>query len=298
MSGRSRNWCWTLNNYTPDEIARIERDAAPAAKYVVYQPEVGENGTKHLQGFVSFENPRALAGVKRLFGTERIHLEVMRGTIDQACAYCTKDDTRDPEAGFGVVEFGTKPDGPGQGARTDLVSIGERLRAGETITTVAEAYPADFIRYASGIRSYQALFQPQRDFKTRIWWYYGSTGTGKSHAARLQFPEAYWKNPTHNWWDGYVQKMAVIIDDYRCNFCHFSELLRLFDRYPLQLQVKGATIQFFSEDIVVTAPHRPEVMWASRTAEDLGQLMRRVEVIRLFGEEPQVPAMVEGFRPA
>lgn len=55
-------------------------------------------------------------------------------------------------------------------------------------------------------------------------------------------------------------------------------------------------MQFRAKDIVITAPHRPEIMWAGRTAEDLGQLMRRIEVVRLFGLEPAQPS-VAGFEP-
>ena len=269
----------------------------PAAIWVVYQPEIGANGTPHLQGAVVFENPRTMGGVKRLI-SPRVHLEVMRGTPAEAHAYCTKDDTRDAGAGFGPVESGTIPDSPGQGARTDLALIGECISQGQSLASIAQAHPADFIRYHGGIKAMQSLVVASRTWKTRVWWYYGTTGTGKSHAARLQFETAYWKNPSHTWWDGYDPgNESVIIDDYRCNFCHFAELLRLFDCYPLQLQIKGGTVQFRARDIVITAPHRPEVMWGGRTAEDLGQLMRRIETIKLFGEEPVVAPRVAGFEP-
>jgi len=90
----------------------------------------------------------------------------------------------------------------------------------------------------------------------------------------------------------------VIIDDYRCNFCEFNMLLRYFDEYPLNVQIKGGTVQFAAPNIVVTAPQRPEVMWQTRTVEQMQQLLRRIEVIELFGEEPPPPAMrVEGFEP-
>jgi len=293
---RSRNWCFTINNYTDEDRDRILANRDEFV-WLIYQPEIGANGTPHLQGAVVFANPRAMGGVKRLL-SPRAHLEVMRGTPAESAAYCSKDDTRDTGASFGVFEHGDMPAGPGQGARTDLAAIGQRLVEGASLAAIAQAYPSDFIRYHAGFRALQSQVVTVRKWKTRVWWYYGTTGTGKSHAARLQFEDAYWKNPTHTWWDGYDPGTeSVIIDDYRCNFCHFSELLRLFDEYPLQLQVKGGTVQFRARDIVITAPHRPEVMWQGRTAEDLGQLMRRIEVIRLFGEEPVVAPRVAGFEP-
>ena len=299
MGGRSRHWCWTLNNYVLDQREHIANVVAPAADFLIYQPERGEQGTPHLQGFVSFKNPREFAGVQRLFGPCRVHLERMRGTVGQAIAYCRKEDTRDGDAGFGVESFGREPDGPGQGSRTDLDVIGKRLREGETIKAIAQDHPGDFIRYHRGFIAYANLFAPVRNQKSRVHWFYGSTGTGKSHAARERAPDAYWKSAAHTWWDGYDGRSDVVIDDYRTSFCKFSYLLNLFDEYQFQVEVKGGTINFAAKNIYVTAPQHPRKMWASRTDEALAQLMRRIEVIELFGEEPEEPALaiVEGFNP-
>lgn len=293
-----RHWCWTLNNYTVEHREHIANTVAPAAEFLVYQPERGEQGTPHLQGFVSFENARTFAGVQRLFGPCGVHLERMRGTIGQAVAYCRKEDTRDADAGFGVVSFGREPDGPGQGSRTDLDAIGKRLREGETVKAIAEDYPGDFIRYHRGFIAYANLFAPVRNAKSRVHWFYGTTGTGKSHAARERAPDAYWKSAAHTWWDGYDGRSDVVIDDYRTSFCKFSYLLNLFDEYQFQVEIKGGTINFAARNIYVTAPQHPRKMWVSRTDEALAQLMRRIEVIELFGEEPDEPdARVEGFNP-
>ncbi len=299
MGGRVRHWVWTLNNYNAEQREHIASVVAPAASFLIYQPERGEQGTPHLQGFVSFENPRAFAGVQRLFGACGVHLERMRGTLKQAIDYCRKEDTRDPEAGFDVVTFGREPDGPGQGSRSDLDAIGARLREGEAIKKIAEDYPGDFIRYSRGFIEYANLFAPVRNEKTVVHWYYGTTGTGKSRAALARSPDAYWKSADHTWWNGYDGRADVVIDDYRCCMCKFSYLLNLFDRYPFQVQIKGGVLNFAARNIYVTAPQRPEKMWASRTNEQIAQLLRRIENIELFGEEPEEPAvgMVEGFVP-
>lgn len=302
MGGRSRHWVWTLPNYTEEHRTIIGTTAAAASEYVCYQPEISPTtGTPHLQGFISFANPRLFNGVKRLFAPATPHLEPARGTVSQACDYCQKEETRDTNASFGFTEFGTRPSGPGQGSRTDLDAIGARLREGESLVAIAEEFPGDFIRYGRGFAEYQVLFQPRRNFKTEVRWFYGSTGTGKSHAAREEAGvDAYWKNmDSSKWWDSYSGKEAVVLDDYRCNFCTFSFLLRLFDEYPLQLEMKGSKggVQFASKLIIVTAPQRPEKMWQSRSTEDMNQLLRRITEIRLFGDEPLDNPLVEGFEP-
>jgi hypothetical protein len=88
----------------------------------------------------------------------------------------------------------------------------------------------------------------------------------------------------------------VIIDDYRADFCKFHLLLNLLDRYPMQVQIKGGTLQFNAKNIYITCPQHPTVLWSNRTAEDIGQLLRRITVIKYIGPEPE--AIVPGFVPA
>lgn len=285
---QKRHWCFTLNNYDESDLRRVDEVVSSGLGiYLCYQPERGELGTRHLQGFVSFKNARQLGGVKRVIG-DRAHLEPMRGTIEQAVAYCCKEESRDADAGFGFKEFGCRPAGAGHpGHRTDLSEAITAIREGKRGREFFESHGDVWLRYGRGMESAFRLYEPKRTEKTIIYWFYGRTGTGKSMRAQEMAPDAYWKNNS-SWWDGYDGQEDVIIDDYRCDFCKFSELLRLFDRYPLQLQVKGGTVQFRSKRIFVTAPYHPSVMWSTRTEEDLGQLLRRIENIEEFGHDPTI----------
>ena len=84
------------------------------------------------------------------------------------------------------------------------------------------------------------------------------------------------------WWDGYTQPPCVIIDDYRPRLCPFNELLRLLDRYPVRVEYKGGSIHFNSQTIILTTPKSPRETWASRTEEDIAQLIRRIDEVRNF----------------
>jgi hypothetical protein len=106
VMSRARHWCFTLNNFTPADEARIA-GLADEVSYVIYGRETGASGTPHLQGFVSFRSRVRLASAVALVG--QAHFSVARN-IDQAIEYCKKDGD--------FVEFGTRPRGPG--TRSDL----------------------------------------------------------------------------------------------------------------------------------------------------------------------------------
>ena len=102
---QSTRWCFTINNFTPQDEARLQ-DLKP--KYLVYGRETGEGGTPHLQGFVIFERNITFHAAKTQIGPTA-HIEKAEGTSAQASEYCKKQD---PEP----FEWGTCP---AQGKRTD-----------------------------------------------------------------------------------------------------------------------------------------------------------------------------------
>jgi len=215
----------------------------------------------------------------------RAHFEPMRGTFEQAVAYCSKEETRDAEATFGFREFGVAPvgRGAGGGSRSDLVVLSDAIRGGSRGRDLFEGHPGTFLRYSRSIGTACSFYESNRAHVTEVYWYYGPTGKGKSRAARDEAGEsAYWKNPTDGWWDGYTAQSEVVIDDYRKDFCKFSDLLRLFDRYPLRLQFKGGSVSFVAKKVWLTTPFHPLVTWSGRTEEDIEQLMRRLTIIKEF----------------
>lgn len=86
--GHSTNWVFTINNPS-DSCNPLQW---PGVRFLIYQKEQGEKGTKHLQGYVQFEKQKQLVSVKKVHSTA--HWEVRQGTHEEAVAYCTKKDTR------------------------------------------------------------------------------------------------------------------------------------------------------------------------------------------------------------
>ena len=59
---------------------------------------MGKNNHRHFHSVVQFKSPKRVATVARML-TVRDHVEVMRGTIDEARAYCIKSGPAQYEYG-------------------------------------------------------------------------------------------------------------------------------------------------------------------------------------------------------
>lgn len=152
-SPQSCRWCFTLNNPTDDEQQElVDTISDPSqCKYAVFGREVGENGTPHFQGFVIFVSRLRLRSAK-LKICVRAHLEVTRGTSQQASDYCKKDGD--------FEEFGTIPNE--QGRRTDIEEI---IRWGEEFEQshgrpaaspeVAREQPQAYLRFPRLVRLFE-----------------------------------------------------------------------------------------------------------------------------------------------
>lgn len=99
---KGRNWLLTWNNYTEDNLKWLEQYCIVNCKDYAYQEEIGENGTKHLQIFIEYINPRHFNGVKEDF--KLCHIEQCKNK--NACKlYCNKKATRN---GISVKKEGPK----------------------------------------------------------------------------------------------------------------------------------------------------------------------------------------------
>ena len=124
---RYKHWAWTLNNYTDDNIESLRERLTPIADYVIWGKEVGEQGTPHLQGFISFKVRKRFANAKAAFGIETVHIERAHHP-EQAADYCKKDGD--------FEEIGTF--GGGQGKRSDLDTFCEAVNASPTTAFTRE----------------------------------------------------------------------------------------------------------------------------------------------------------------
>lgn len=87
---RARSYCFTLNNYKCADVHYLKN---LSNKLLVFQSEVGEKGTPHLQGVINFHNAKTFSAVKEILPAG-CHIEKCR-KLHASINYCTKKETWD-----------------------------------------------------------------------------------------------------------------------------------------------------------------------------------------------------------
>ena len=240
---RSRNFCFTTNNYV-DTTFEDTLDCV----YIIYGKEVASTGTPHLQGFVSFKNAKSLKAVIKLMTPRHVEDAV---TITSAIEYCKKDGD--------FTERGVKP------KTAKEKGDSEKRRWKDAFIAASEGRDDDIpydIRFKHDlaikrIRSNHLRQQVLSDTEDRHLWYYGASGTGKSRKARTDHPNAYLKM-CNKWWDGYDHEDVVIIEDFDQRHEKVVHHLKLWaDRYPFPAEVKGGCLKIRPRLVIVTSNYHP-----------------------------------------
>lgn len=138
----SKHWCFTLNNYTDDDERRLGSPPDDVG-YIVYGKEVGESGTPHFQGFISFKSRKRFNQVIAVLGSS-CHVERARN-VKASIDYCKKDGD--------FVELGDPPVSPGE--RTDLESFKTAVKAGERcLKRLREDFSDVIAKYPRFVKDY------------------------------------------------------------------------------------------------------------------------------------------------
>lgn len=216
--------------------------------YVVGGFEYGESGTYHIQGYLMFTGPKRLTTVKRIFPTA--HLEIKRGTVKQAIDYCKKDGnyfTHGPEPSEQWTAASQK--------NKERCAQAIKSAKENKLDQLQEEDPEIYLRYErvlTKLATENLKNLPDLPFLNN-YWYYGSTGTGKSKKVRQEHPDAYRKN-CNKWWDGYKNHEVVVIEDIDKQHACLGHHLKLWtDHYPFLAEVKGSTSMIRPKSFFITS---------------------------------------------
>lgn len=127
------------------------------------------------------------------------------------------------------------------------------------------------------------MLSGKRGWKTKVFVFYGSTGSGKTRAVFDQFPNA-WFAPDAGckWFDGYCGDANVLIDDFDGHSVPITYMLKLTDRYPMQVPVKGGFTQWVPRRLFLTSNVPFEEWYRDACEEHREALRRRIDVLLEF----------------
>lgn len=260
---KAKNWCFTLNNYSLEEYESIKRVVFGNCRYGIIGEEVGEKGTPHLQFYLQFRSRVSLRQIKRLVGS-RVHAEIARGSADANKTYCSKEGK--------FWEHGVMLS---KGERSDIADVVDCFREGKTWEEVLETYPSQLARYPKFFDRCAMQFSIKRDWVPEVYVYWGGTGCGKSRRAFSEAQDPY----VHSggvWFDGYSGETDVIFDDFGGSEFKLTYLLKLLDRYPMRVPVKGSFVSWCPRKIWITSNYSPKDWYPNAKDEHVKALFRRI----------------------
>jgi hypothetical protein len=126
------------------------------------------------------------------------------------------------------------------------------------------------------------LYSGTRDWMPITKVYYGETGIGKTRRA---FEEALSSPYVHSggmWFDGYDAHEDVVFDDFGGSEFKLTYLLKLLDRYPMRVPVKGGFVNWVPKRIWITSNYSPKDWYPNAKDEHCRALRRRLEKVVRF----------------
>lgn len=271
MQKPSKSWVFTLNNPLPEEYDVLERwSVDDTIRRLIVSEEFGELGTLHWQGGVTFARAYRKSQLIKLL--KRAYFD--QAKVEDFHLYCCKDES------YVFFDVTNRKQGK-EGANTK--EIIDLVKSGASNVEIIDQHESAF-HFQHALDKYRASLRFTKrglnDPPPEVLWLYGSTGIGKTRYAyeidaeldSISFSDSRFVL-------GYRGAPTVLIDDFRRGQYPFSSLLRLLDRYPIQVDVKGSSVDWSPKRIIITCPYRPEDEFAGED-ESIDQLLRRITDVK------------------
>lgn len=282
---RSRSWIWDFFGDKDDLYWLMYNNQWTDQTRVIYSVvglECGKTDNWHLQGYVEWKHCKSKKQMykyvqQNVDEPKQFYLTQRRGTPTEAAEYCKK--------GGKFVEVGTLP--VGQGKRTDLDNVRTALEDGANLREQVQENRIQSYNFA---RIWLTWFEKKRNWKPKVYWLWGASGTGKTYRAKemAKNMDTYWLNIPETgskiWWDGYDKHECVIIDDYRPWGMSLRNLITIIGDSPCRVEIKGGFRQLLASTIIITTDKSPQQTYVQHE-EELYQLERRITTTEEFEQK-------------
>jgi len=269
-------------------------------RFLAGQYEKGEEGTLHLQMYVEFIKAIYITEVHKLvLGAD---VRVCHGTQVECLAYVVKEDTRQ----CGPWTWGK----PGkQGERTDIIAYTDAIKEGASDDDLLSEYPQAVCRYYHHIQVVRSIMYRVKAYEMyeagimrRCTILVGDTGGGKTRyiydtyglddVYQLSFGTG---TASSVWFDMYHGESILLLDDFYGQLRH-SFLLRLCDRIPIRVQVKGGSTFLQIKRIYITSNTQPTEWYQTVPERARLAFERRIEMIFKVPEDMEKLKLYDSAR--
>ncbi|UOF82663.1 rep protein [Circoviridae sp.] len=277
---KSKRWSFTVNNFTNEEYMLLKDGRINKCDYGIMGKEIGEEGTPHIQGYLSATMPKGLSQLKKI--NCRAHWEKSKGTSAQNRTYCSKDGIYE--------EWGEIKE---KGQRTDLKRVFQLIKDGKQFDELVEETEGAVFKMENVVNK-MIMWKTKKErcefIKTNgvhalpckdIRFYYGATGTGKTSSAIEEFPDAHIQSGCR-WFDGYCGQETVIFDEFVGKAFPPEILLRLTDKYPMRVEIKGGFVEWNPKVVIFTTNLEPQCWFAEYCPAHQDAIDRRISIKKHF----------------
>lgn len=262
---RTRSIVFTINRWDQSLVEQLRAYAASECEYMRFGFEIAPTtGREHIQGWLQWSNPRQVGNFWKKFN--HAYVAPRHGTVEDNQRYTAKEGRWE--------EFGTPPK---QGERADWELARSQLANRKSVREVIDAQP-HLLPTIRALERYATLSrQPPQDRDVRVLYIHGPAGCGKTRAIHEAYPDAYWK-PEGEWWDGYEGQPVVVLDDYYSDI-RYQQILRVLDRYPLRLPVKGGFVPAEYTTVLITSNATLDEQYPNQFGPRREALYRRIHCV-------------------
>jgi len=309
---RVRNICFTVNG---DSIPLLDpcHPTWKNVRYVIYQREIGTQ--EHFQGYLELTEQMTFAQLHDFEGLEGAHFEKRIASAKKAAHYCMKpvpgcdcnvcvEEAREPTKIEGPWEWGEMS---AQGQRNELLEIQRDIERKVPMRRVAREHFPEWVRFRQSFNEYRRHQTTPRDFKSKTFLFCGRPGRGKSTLMKIiaRYIGSVYVVPAKKgsglYFDDYDNQDVMILDEFSGATCPPEFFNLLADEHECVLPVHGgAGHQMVSKYLFIGSNYCPKWWWKKRSADQLLQTTRRIDVVFKVGlTTPQAVNLhgVEFMRP-
>lgn len=275
------NYVFTCYKYT-DESKRL-LNGYTNFRFIVYGHEIcPKTGRPHLQGYFQLRKKMRITGLHKVFANPMMWYKGAFKGPEVNIRYCSKDNNNVYMRGEYIKER----------ERVDLNVIVKDIKEGLTVDEIVLTNPMMYHQYGRTLERIEDVVnnERRRTIMPKCIWYYGPTGSGKSHRAFEGFEfKTHYNYPDDNgWWDGYKGQKTVIFNDFRGDI-PYNVLLKIIDKwdYAVKRRCRRPT-PLLAEVVIITSSLHPMDVYKKRNDKDkIEQLLRRITDLSWCGTEQE-----------